>query len=253
MSISYQGFAYVYDKFMDNIPYQEWNQYLIGLFQKYSVSKGTLVELGCGTGTLCLLMAEAGYHIIGVDNSIDMLTIASEKIENHSNIMLIHQDMRELELGAQYDGFYCVCDSLNYLLSPSDILSAFCGIKKYLKKDGIFIFDLKTPFFYEYVLGNQIFCDHQEDCSYTWENNYFKEDNINQYNLTIFARQPDTGLFERFYEIHHQKSYSTSEIIDLLSQAGLEYVTAYDAFTSNPPSPESERIYIIAGNRNGDK
>lgn len=251
MSTSYQSFAYVYDKFMDNIPYEEWSQYLTELFHQYSITDGTLVELGCGTGTLSLLMHNQGYSLIGIDNSTDMLTLAAEKITPSSNITLLHQDMRILDLGTNYDGFFCICDSLNYLLSPEDVLSTFYGVKRHLKHNGIFIFDLKTPYFYQNVLGDQTFCDHQEDCSYTWENSYFEEDNINQYDLTIFAKQPDSELFERFYETHHQKAYSLTEMIDLLTKSGLEYVTAYDAFTTNPPDSTSERIYIIA--RNGDK
>lgn len=238
---------------MDNIPYEEWSQYLTKLFHQYSITDGTLVELGCGTATLSLLMNQHGYSIIGIDNSTDMLTLAAEKVTSSSDITLLHQDMRDLELGTVYDGFYCICDSLNYLLSPEDVLSTFQGIKVHLKQNGIFIFDLKTPYFYQYILGDQTFCDHQEDCSYTWENSYFEEDGINQYDLTIFAKQPDSELFERFYETHHQKAYHLTEMIDLLSTSGLEYVTAYDAFTLEPPNPASERIYIIARNRNGDE
>lgn len=245
MPTSYQGFAYVYDKFMDNIPYEEWSSYLIELFNESSITNGNLVELGCGTGTMCRLMSKSGYNVIGIDNSTDMLTIAAEKLQD-TNITLLCQDMCELDLGAEYDGFYSVCDSMNYLLNPADMLSAFQGIKKHLRKNGLFIFDLKTPYFYEYILGDQVFCDHQEDCSYTWENSYFEEDCINQYDLTIFARTPNTDCYEKFTETHHQRAYSIAEIVDLLSQAGLEYVTAYDAFTKNPPSDESERVYIIA-------
>lgn len=252
MSTAYQGFAYVYDKFMDNIPYEEWRRYLKNLFYQYSITDGTLIELGCGTGTLSLLMHEAGYSVIGIDNSIDMLTLAAEKTKDTPDITLLCQDMRELELGNTYDGFYCICDSLNYLLSSEDILSAFCGVKKHLRENGIFIFDLKTPYFYEHVLGDQVFCDHQEDCSYTWENSYFEEERINQYDLTVFVKHPDNGLFERFYETHHQKAYPLTEIIDLLSEAGLEFITAYDAFSSDAPNSTSERIYIIARNKNGD-
>lgn len=251
MSTIYGSFAYVYDKFMDDIPYVEWSSYLIKQFQEYSVNSGTLLELGCGTGTLCKLMADAGYSVIGIDNSEDMLAIAADKLLSTKHTTLLCQDMEELNLGnILCDGCYCVCDSLNYLLSPEQIRSAFTRVHKYLKRDGIFIFDLKTEYFYKTVLGDQIFCEHREDCSYTWENSYFEEDRINQYELTIFSKDETTGLFQRFSEIHHQKAYSLQEIIDLLHQSGLEYVTAYDAFTTHAPLPESERIYIIA--RNGE-
>lgn len=251
MSTIYQNFAYVYDKFMDNIPYDEWSQYLIKQFHAYSISCGTLVELGCGTGTMCKKIADAGYSVIGIDNSEDMLTIAADKLLSTENATLLFQDMTELNLGNTLcDGCYCVCDSLNYLLTPEQVLSTFIGARKYLKPDGIFIFDIKTKYFYETILGDQTFCEHQEDCSYTWENNYFEKDHINQYELTLFVKDENSDLFHRFFEIHHQRAYGLQEMIDLLKQSGLEYVTAYDAFTTHAPHPESERIYIIA--RNGD-
>lgn len=250
MSTSYRNFAYVYDTFMDNIPYKEWSNYLIHLFSKYHITAGTLVELGCGTGTMALLMNKSGFHMIGIDNSTDMLTIAADKAYGNENITLLLQDMRQLRLDMKADGFYCVCDSLNYLLSSDDVLMTFQKVKKHLVPNGIFIFDLKTLYFYQEILGDQTFCDHQKNCSYTWENTFFEEDFINQYDLTIFTRSNDSPLFERFCETHHQKAYFLSEIVDLLKQAGLEYVTAYDAFTENAPHKESERIYIIA--RNGD-
>lgn len=250
MSTSYNNFSYVYDKFMDNIPYKEWCEYIVQLFHQYHIPNGNLVELGCGTATLSLLMEQHGYGITGIDNSADMLSIASEKLPYGSNIHLLLQDMSDLYLSKTYDGFYCVCDSLNYLLYEEDILNTFLGIKEHLKQNGIFIFDLKTIHFYQNILGDQTFCDHQEDCSYTWENSFFEEDNVNQYDLTIFVKQGDNGLYEKFNEVHHQRGYLLEEIIDLLLQAGLEYVTAYDAFTTNPPTEDSERIYIIA--RNGE-
>lgn len=251
MSTIYHGFAYVYDKFMDNIPYDEWSRYLLQCFHDYSIHGGTLLELGCGTGSICKRMAEAGYTVIGIDNSEDMLSIAADKLITTANTTLLCQDMASLDLGDLLcDGCYCVCDSLNYLLTPEQILSTFTGIRRHLKKNGIFIFDIKTKYFYETVLGDQTFCDHQEDCSYTWENNYFEEDQINQYELTIFTKDENSGLFHRFSEVHHQRAYSLQEIIDLLQKSGLEYVTAYDAFSAHAPLPESERIYIIA--RNGE-
>lgn len=250
MSTSYGSFAYVYDTFMDNIPYEDWASYLLQLFAEQGITSGTLAELGCGTATMALLINQAGFSVIGVDCSTDMLTIAADKTAGCKNISLLSQDMRELELGRTVDGIYCVCDSLNYLLHTRDVLLTFERVKEHLSPGGTFIFDLKTLYFYREILGDQTFCDHQEDCSYTWENSFFEEDQINQYDLTIFAKVKGSGLFERFFETHHQKAYSLAEIIDLLNKSGLKYEKAYDAFTRQPPHETSERIYIIA--RNGD-
>ena len=75
---AYNGFAYCYDLFMDNVPYEEWGSYLTGLLREYGICSGTVAELGCGTGKMTRLLAAAGYDMIGVDNSEEMLEIARE-------------------------------------------------------------------------------------------------------------------------------------------------------------------------------
>ena len=75
---AYESFARVYDLFMDNVPYEEWSSYLAGLLREYGICGGTVAELGCGTGKMTRLLAAAGYDMIGIDNSEEMLEIARE-------------------------------------------------------------------------------------------------------------------------------------------------------------------------------
>ena len=75
---AYESFARVYDLFMDNVPYEEWGSYLAGLLREYGICGGTVAELGCGTGKMTRLLAAAGYDMIGIDNSEEMLEIARE-------------------------------------------------------------------------------------------------------------------------------------------------------------------------------
>ena len=75
---AYESFARVYDLFMDNVPYEEWGSYLTGLLREYGICSGTVAELGCGTGKMTRLLAAAGYDMIGVDTSEEMLEIARE-------------------------------------------------------------------------------------------------------------------------------------------------------------------------------
>lgn len=37
---SYESFARVYDLFMDNIPYEQWCEYLAGLLKEYGITDG---------------------------------------------------------------------------------------------------------------------------------------------------------------------------------------------------------------------
>lgn len=76
---AYSEFAQVYDLFMDNIPYEEWCDYLVTLLKQYGVSDGLVLELGCGTGNMTEALKRRGYDMIGIDNSEEMLAEAIEK------------------------------------------------------------------------------------------------------------------------------------------------------------------------------
>ena len=65
-----------------------------------------------------------------------------------------------------------------------------------------------------------------------------------QSNL-VFLRE-ENGLYRKYQETHYQRAYSLQEIQEALALAGMEFVTAYDAFTKDAPRKESERIYVIA-------
>ena len=85
---AYTSFAQVYDLFMDNIPYDDWCNYLEELLKKYGVNKGLILELGCGTGSVTRRIDEKGYNMIGIDNSEDMLAIARDTSDNDSDNIL---------------------------------------------------------------------------------------------------------------------------------------------------------------------
>ena len=89
---SYGRFAGVYDVFMDNVNYREWADYIIETLAQDGIRDGLVLELGCGTGTVTVMLADAGYDMIGVDFSEEMLEIAREKCG--TEVLLLHQDMR---------------------------------------------------------------------------------------------------------------------------------------------------------------
>ena len=75
---AYTSFAQVYDLFMDNVPYEEWSEYIIALLKEEKIENGLVLDLGCGTGKMTRLLAKAGFDMIGIDYSEDMLEIARE-------------------------------------------------------------------------------------------------------------------------------------------------------------------------------
>lgn len=247
---AYSGFAAIYDMCMDNIPYDSWSEYLCSLLQSYGIHDGIVAELGCGTGEMTIRLRKSGYDMIGIDSSPDMLEIARDKgyeLLEEPDILYLLQDIRELELFGTVKAFVSVCDTMNYLLTESDVLKTLRLVNNYLERDGVFIFDLKTAYYFEHVLGDETRVEHWEDGTIVWENAYDALTSINQYDLTIYARAGEkSDLYEQMTETHMQRAYSISQIKELIAEAGMECMAVYDAFTMQPATERSERIYIIA-------
>lgn len=265
---AYTDFASVYDTFMDETPYEEWAERIDKMIREYGISvpgqnqkvqadadsqelldteKNLVVDLGCGTGTLTEMLAAKGYDLIGIDLSREMLQVAMTKKEaNKSDVLYLCQDMRELDLYSTAGTVISVCDSVNYLLEEEDLLETFRLVNNYLYPGGVFIFDFNTKYKYEVIIGDTTIAENREDCSFIWDNYFHEDEGINEYDLTVFVKE-ESGLFRKFEENHYQRGYTLEEMKALVEEAGLRFIKAIDADTDGEPTPESERIYIIAG------
>lgn len=242
---AYTGLAALYDVFMDNIPYGEWFAYLKSLLTEYNIHKGIVLDLGCGTGNMTELLAASGFDMIGIDNSDEMLNIAMEKAyDKNLNILYLLQDMREFELYGTVAAVVSTCDSLNYITEFDELVKVFSLVNNYLDPDGIFIFDITTEKKYS-AIADAVIAENREEGSFIWENSYFADDKINQYDMTIFERL-NNGLYKKYQETHIQRVYTIDEIKSALDLAGLKFEACYKAFTHDEPDNNCERIYFIA-------
>ena len=242
----YEDFSDIYDHVMEHIPYEEWFKKLHGYLKEKGISDGVICELGCGTGTMTELFAKAGYRMIGVDESPDMLALAQmKKAESGLDILYVEQSMEELTLAEPVDAIISVCDSMNYLLLEEQLLDTFLNAKKYLKKGGYMIFDLKTAYCYQEVIGNRTWVEQDDEVSYIWDN-YFHEDRyINEYVITVFRKKENAELYEKIEEVHYQRAYTPDEIKRQVDNAGLTFVDVLDGDLKSKPGDKSERYYIV--------
>lgn len=243
---AYSEFANVYDLFMEDTPYEDWYQFIENCLKEQKVNVTSVCELGCGTGKMTMLFAKSGKEAIGIDYSPEMLMVAQDHAYDEGvSILYSMQNMAEFELEGEVNLICSCCDSINYLLEEEDVLSTFKQVNKYLTKDGLFIFDMNTAYKYKEVLGDQIFADQTDDAAYIWENFYDEEEEINEYEVSFFIKGED-GKYERTIESHYQRAYSIEAIKDMLEEAGLELIAAYDNYTSQSVSNQTERItYVV--------
>lgn len=246
---AYTSFARVYDRFMEDVPYAKWRDIILECLKKEGITDGLLLDLGCGTGTMTRMLAEAGYDMIGVDGSQEMLMEAREKGTVNQNtreeILYLCQDMREFELYGTVRAVVSICDTMNYLLTPEDFIQTVGLVNNYLDPGGIFLFDLNTLYKFRELMGNRTIAENAEDASFIWENYFDEETGRNEYDLTLFLQRED-GLFERQIELHEEQGYELEAVKQFIQAGGMEYVAMFDADTNKAPAKNSEKVFFIA-------
>ncbi len=250
---SYDAIASVYDSINSEIDYPAWADFIEACFSKFLTEKPSLVlDLACGTGSMTFELHRRGYDMIGADLSDEMLNKAYDKAYDNGikDILFIKQDMREFELYGTVGAIVSCLDSVNYLTSSSDLEKCFACAHNYLDPNGLFIFDVNTPYKFENIYGNNhyIFEDSTSDgraafCG--WQNEYDSSSKLCNFLLSVFE-QTEGGRYERSDEEQTERCYTESELKGSLTKCGFEVIGFYSDYDFSSPTAETERWYIVA-------
>ena len=244
----YDAIASVYDKLNAELDYKGWADFFERCFDRYLEKRPEIIlDLACGTGRMTRILADRGYDMIGVDGSDAMLSEAY--MQGGEGILYLLQDMREFELYGTVGATVCCLDSLNYLLDPKDLRKTMSLVHNYLDPDGLFIFDVNTPYKFENIYGNEAYILEDEDengavyCG--WQNEYDRDSRICDFYLSLFS-EAENGSYIRSDEHQRERCYSKEELTELLAETGFELLGIYEDFEFTAPEEGSERWYIVA-------
>ena len=235
----YGSFAEVYDLFMDGVPYDRWAENIRGVLASCDIKDGLVLDLCCGTGQMTRRLAAAGYDMIGVDLSEEMLSHAGRTGEE--GILYLNQDMRSFELYGTVRAVVSVCDSMNYLQGKEELLTVFRLVENYLDPGGLFLFDLNTAHKYRDLLGDRTFAENRAEGSFIWENDFSEETGENESDLTFYVKEQGES-YRRFEEVHVQQAFPLRDVEEALSEAHLRLLSIYDltAQDTDPLAPMRE-------------
>ncbi len=241
----YDALARVYEILNSDIDYSAWADFFEKCFDKHLKERPTLVlDLACGTGTMTRELAKRGYDMIGVDGSPEMLSEAFSKNDGEHHILYLNQDMREFELYGTVGAVGCCLDSINYLLSPDDVRKTFSLVHNYLDPDGLFLFDVNTPYKFEKVYGDNAYILEDEGVYCGWQNFYDKESGICDFYLSIFEEVD--GQYFRQDEHQQERCYNKEALTNLLRETGFEVLEIVSDFNFTEPCNSTERYYFVA-------
>ena len=209
------------------------------------INGGILLDLGCGTGSISLKMAERGFEVIGVDSSVGMLSEAQQKmLESGKRLLLLNQRMEEIDLYGTVDCAVCVLDGINHLGGEAEIRRTFERVSLFMNKGGAFAFDVNTIYKHKCVLADNAFVYETDDLFCVWQNNYNESDNSVDISLDFF--EEEDGVYYRSGESFTERAYELSVFERLLYETGFELVGVFDDLTTDSVKPDSERAVFLA-------
>lgn len=243
---AYLSLADAYDRFTQDVDYGKWLRWYRKWFRQEKGGVERVVDLGCGTGTLTCLLAEAGYRVIGVDLSEEMLTQAMDKVlelPEELRPVLVCQSMESLRLPEAADAVVCSLDCLNYLTSRSALRRTLKAVARALRPEGLFLFDL-IPLWEFQRRDGQVFVDEDEDALCLWRADWDRRRRILTYGLDLFQLRPE-GCWERSQEEHQERGWTGPELDALLAEAGLTPISATGEDLRTPPGETDGRLFYV--------
>ena len=242
--MSYSAIAECYDALNSHVDYEAFASFLNREIRAGGISDGSIVlDLACGTGNITLPLLKCGYDMIGVDLSDDMLNIARNK-KGGNKVLWLCQDMRSFELYGTVGAVVCCLDSINYLTSRNGLSKCFSLVHNYLDPNGIFIFDVNTPYKFEHIYGNNHYILEDDGIYCGWQNYFDKKSGLCDFELSFFYENDD-GSYTRLDETQTERCYSIKTITDLLIKNGFEIIKIISDFEGSPFKDTDERAYFV--------
>ena len=249
----YGVMAKFYDAINGSIDYKAWGDFCENVILENSKTKPSLIlDAACGTGSMTLELALRGYDMTGVDLSAEMLSVARERAAEKGlsdDILFLCQDLAELELYGTVDAVVCTLDSVNHIEDKKSF-KVFLDLlhRCYLIPDGIFLFDINTPYKFENFYGSNDFILEDEGVYCGWQNFYDEDEGIAHFCLSVFEEDED-GRYTRTDAEQTEVCYGMDEMRDILSECGFDTLAVYSDFDKAPAKDTDERWYFVCKNR----
>lgn len=240
---SYRFLAAYYDRFTDDVGYPLWADYCERRFKEAGIAPQLVLDLACGTGSLCAELAARGYEMIGVDASAEMLMQAMARAGGiEPRPLFLQQRMERLDLYGTVGACLCCLDSVNYVTRPRALQEAFRRVALFLEPGGLFLFDANTEEKFARMDG-EVYVREDEDVFCVWQ--VGTEGRRCTYAFDLFERTED-GLWSRAQEVHEERIYPAAELVEMLEKAGFTGIEQRFEPQLAPVGEHRDRVFFSA-------
>ena len=183
----------------------------------------SVLELACGPARHLLPFVVRDIHCQGLDLSSDMCRYAETLIEPAK---VLEGDMREFELGRQYDLVLLLINSVSHLLEERDLTTHLRSVRRHLTTNGLYLIEATRDGTDEPPGESQ--WRNERDSDYvdlTWS----WTESTNTVTLNGMYQNREVQFSETF----PMRRWSTEELIKFASAAGLTLVGCTGDFSAD--------------------
>lgn len=203
-----------------------------------------VLDLGCGTGTLCCALAERGHRVTGVEPAAAMLEIARKK-PHGEKVEWVEASAQTYRSGERFDWIVMMGHAFQVFLSDADALAAFNTMHGHLKNDGKAAFETRNP---------------QIDWAAEWAGRIPQTRTLGgeQFveSLQVERREGEFISFQTSYQFSGEKLTTQStlrfpshkQVAELITRSGLSVVNVFGEWDGSPfDGQRSREIIFVAG------
>lgn len=239
---SYRSIASHYDLHLMDWYAGTYGKRLQTMLTERGLAGSRLLDAGCGTGTLALMLAGAGYRVTGIDLSESLLRQARRK-DSAGAVRWIQGDITRLALGETFDVVVSVADVLNHLDRLEAWGAALRGFAEHLRPGGYAFFDVMTCHGLELldVYSTQDRADRTLILGIIWE----PAERRSTLKITSFVpAEQHPGLWERASDAITEWGYPVEQIFACVRQAGFDEPQRLWPVADDPE--RDERLAVLA-------
>ena len=241
---TFKEYGHYYDLLYGDKEYDAEVDYIDGLLKRYEIAGPELLEFGSGTGKHGRLLAERGYHVVGVERSAEMVALAAET----GGFTCQLGDVCSIHLGRTFDAVLALFHVVSYQVSNDALRSLFDRASEHLGSGGLFVFDIwysPAVYFQRPEVRVKRVADSDVSITRIAEPEIFPNENRVDVNYTIFAEDRKTGAVNQLTENHPMRHFSLPELVLLAESSNFKHIAAEEFLSSNEPSERTWGVCVV--------
>ena len=216
---------------------------------------GPILELGVGTGRLARAFVDAGYRVVGIDASREMLEICRAKFSAYESrlINLLIENIEDFKIEEKFALAVSAANSFGHLLSRGQQVAALRRIREHLRPDGMLIIDLDNP-------ERRLAVEREGELVLEWTkhnpetgstvlklvSSYFEHPKQLQHLTFIYDEMDNKGSVTRTLASFPLRYSFRGEIELLLDSTGYDVESIYGGYYLEDFDHDSDRMIIVA-------